>query len=250
MQAEGLIRQEVITPQALQFVKLCVLARLNMVVSGPSGSGTSMLLRALVSLFDGDEQILAIQNPDEPPFEARSITTLRANLSPAQGKPRITRRYLLTLVPKMHPERLLIERVQGSESVPLLKLLFAMDGVIFSMAAASPEKAVAKLETMALRSEAGLDKATIRRILAGSLNLILQLHETQDGRARITSITEVVEAEGDGIAVRHVFLRHHAEEHQDNVVGLLRPTGIKPRFMDRISMFGNPLPAGLLGLDP
>lgn len=242
---EGLFEHVIITPQSLDFLKACLAAKLNLAISGPSKSGKRKLLHAFVSLLPGDEQILAIQNPDEPSLTGKGITTLRANLSPADGKHIITRHYLLTLVPKMHPQRLLLDRVQGSEALPLLKLLFTMDGVMFSIVADSPKDAVSSLERMLLPSEAGLDMNTIRRILSSSLDMIIQLQRLQDGSARIVNLTEVPEAEDDTIIPRDIFLHQRIEDREDEPLGLLHPTGIKPQFSDRIEMLGISLPKGM-----
>jgi pilus assembly protein CpaF len=240
-EAEGLIQQGIITPQALEFLEACLLVRLNLAISGPSVSGKRKLLRALASLIPDDEQILAIQSPDEPPLERKGVTTLRASLSPRGGKHIITRYYLLSLAPKMHPQRLLLDRVQGSEALPLLKLLFAMDGVMFSIVADSPRDALSSLEKMIVLGEGGLDANMTRRILSGSLDLVIQLQRSKDDCTRIVNLTEVSDAEGDTIALRDIFLHREIEEEKDESPSLLRPTGIKPQFVDRMHMLGIPL---------
>jgi pilus assembly protein CpaF len=144
----------------------------------------------------------------------------------------------------MHPQRLLLDHVQGSEALPLLKLLFTMDGVMFSIVADSPKDAVSNLERMLLPSEPGLDMNMIRRILSSSLDMIIQLQRLQDGSARIVNLTEVPEAEDDTIIPRDIFLHQRIEEREDEPFGLLRPTGIKPQFSDRMEMLGISLPKG------
>ena len=241
-EAEGLIQQGVITPQALEFLEACLQVRLNLAISGPPESGKRRLLQALLSLLPDDEQALAIQNPDEPPLEMRGITTLRASLSPSKGKHLITRYYLLSLAPKMHPQRLLLDRVQGSEALPLLKLLFAMNGVVFSIVADSPKDALVSLEKMIVLSEGGLDVNVIRRILSTSLDLIIQLEGAQAGFAKVVNLTELSEIEDDAIVLRDIFLRREINEAKDKSLSLLSPTGIRPRFIDRMQALGICLP--------
>jgi len=245
LEVEGFLEKGSVTPQSLEFLKACLVAKVNLAVSSLSGSANRKLVQALISLLPGDEQILAIQNADEPSLVGKGLTTLRANLSPGQGKHIITRHYLLTLVPKMHPQRLLLDRVQGSEALPLLKLLFAMDGVMFSIVADSPEEALSNLERMLLLSESGLNISMIRRILSSSLDLIIQLQESQGGSTRIVNLTEVCEAEDYTIVLRDIFLHRELEEKRDEPLCLLRPTGIRPKFADRLEMLGISLPSDI-----
>lgn len=241
--ADSLIQHGVLTPQALDFLKACIAVGLNVAISGPPESGKRQLLRALVSLFPPDEQVLAIQNPDEPSFQEKGITTLRANVSASKEKHIITRRYLLSLVPKMHPPRLLLDGVRGSEALPLLELLLAMDGVMFSVAADCPKDALARLENMVLLTEGASNLSTIRRILSDSLDLIIQLRRSPDGLVRIVSLTEVCRGERDAVALRDLFLDQAMEERKGKSISLLRPTGTRPQFMNRIQMLGISLPS-------
>jgi pilus assembly protein CpaF len=240
--AERLINHGIMPPQTLEFLEACLLAKLNLAISGPQGSSKRRLLYSLASLLPADEQILAIQNPDEPSLAGKGITALRANLAPDDGKHIITRQYLLSLAPKMHPQRLLLDCVQGSEALPLLKLLFVMGGVMFSIVADSPKDALFNLERMLL-SEAGSDMRMMRRILSGSLDLIIQLQRLQEGTARIVSLSEVSEVEDDVIVLRDIFVRQEMEAEEDEAVRSLHATGIRPQFTERLQTLGIFLPA-------
>lgn len=243
--AEELVRQDIITTEVLEFLRVCILARLNLAIAGPPRSGKRMLLHALVDLAGGNGQILAIQNPDEPSLECKGITTLRANLHPDQGKHGIPRDYLLTLAPKMHPQGLLLDGVDGSEAAALLKLLLAMDGVWFSIIAECPKDALSRLENLVLLHGAELGTDMIRRILSTSLHLIIQLGKPQDGAPTIVSLTEVVEVERDAPALRDIFVRQNMRLEETASRGLLRPTGIRPHFIDRMEMLGISIPEGI-----
>ncbi len=243
--AEELVRQGIFTTEVLEFLRVCILARLNLAIAGPPRSGKRMLLHTLVDLISSDGQILAIQNPDEPSLECKGITTLRANLHPDQGKHRIPRDYLLTLAPKMHPQGLLLDGVDGSEAVALLKLLLAMDGVWFSIIAESPEDALDRLEDWVLVHGAELGADMIRRILSTSLHLVIQLGKARDGVPTIVSLTEVGEIERDAPALRDIFVRQNLGLKETASRGVLRPTGIKPHFLDRMEMLGISIPEGI-----
>ncbi len=240
---DDLVQHGVITPKAMEFLEGCLVARLNVAISGPPDSGKRTLLWALLSLLTEDEEVLVVQNPDDPCLEGRRITTLRANLSLDRDGPGISRRYLLSLAPKMHPRGLVVDRVQGLEAVPLLRLLFAMDGIVFSIAADSPEDAVCNLEEMVLLTETRLDSSIVRRVLSQSLDLIVQVDRARDGGTKIVSLTEVVGVESDSLMLRNIFFLRTVDEGGTESVNLLVPTGIKPQFMDRLEMRGVCLPA-------
>lgn len=240
---DDLVQHGVITPKAMEFLEGCLVARLNVAISGPPDSGKRTLLWALLSLLTEDEEVLVVQNPDDPCLEGRRITTLTANLSLGQDGPGISRRYLLSLAPKMHPRGLVVDRVQGLEAVPLLRLLFAMDGIVFSIAADSPEDAVRNLEEMVLLTEARLDSSIVRRVLSQSLDLIIQVDRAKDGGTKIVSLSEVVGVESDSLMLRNIFFLRTVDEGETESVNLLVPTGIKPQFIDRLEMRGVCLPA-------
>ncbi len=241
-EADDLVQQGFITPGALAFLGACIQARLNTAISGPPCSGKWTLLQALVSLMDADGQLLAVQNPQEPPLERKRVTALRANLHPPEGLQRVTRHYLLTIAPKMHPQGLIVDKVDGAEAVPLLKLLLAMDLVIFSIVAESPQDTLFKLEDWGLLHGVELDRRMIRRILSTSLDLIIHLVRSNEGSPVVSSITEVIEWETNAPTLRDIFLREDVEPQEGERSAELRPTGTKPQFLDRLKMLGISLP--------
>jgi pilus assembly protein CpaF len=191
----------------------------------------------------GDGQILAVQNADEPSLERPGITSLRAQPMPEGGAPAITRRYLLTLVPKMHPIGLVIDEVHGAEAVPLLQLLLATDGILFSMVAESPQEALLGLEDLATVHGGGSDPAVARRILSTALQLVVQLRRAEDGSSVVVSVTEVAEPEEGGYALRDIFAYSESESVEKGEPGhALRPTGLRPLFARRIQTLGVAIP--------
>jgi len=243
--ADNLVRSGILTVQALEFLTICLGARLNLAVCGPPGSATRELLHGLVPHMAGDGQILAVQNAEEPSFERPGITSLRAQPMPEDGRAAVTRRYLLTLVPRMHPIGLVIDEVQGEEAVPLLQLLLASDGILFSMVAESPQEALLGLESLATVHGGGSDPTLARRILSSALRLVVQLGKAGDGSSVVISMTEVGEPEGAGYILRHIFAYSESETGQKGEPGSggeLRPTGLRPLFARRIQMLGVAIP--------
>jgi pilus assembly protein CpaF len=245
LNADSLVRRGILTVPALEFLTICLAARLNLAVSGPPGSGTRELLHGLVPHMAGDGQILTVQNPDEPSLERPGITSLRAQPMPEDGGPGITRRYLLTLVPKMHPIGLVVDQVQGAEAVPLLQLLLASDGILFSMVAESPQEALLGLENLATVHGGGSDPTLARRILSTALQLVVQLGKTEDGGSVVISVTEVAEPEEGGYVLREIFAYSESETVEKGQPGsgyALRPTGLRPVFSRRIQALGVAIP--------
>jgi pilus assembly protein CpaF len=239
--AESLTRTGFLTAHALEFLEICLKARLNMAICGPAGSGKRALLHALVPRMAGDGQILAIQNPDEPSLEQAGVTSLRAHLEPESEGLGITRRYLLTLVPKMHPVGLVLDEVEGAEAAPLVKLLLVTDGVLFSMVATSPTEALLTLESLAREHETGSDPTLARRILSTALQLIIQLDRAQDGGSIVISLTEVAAPEEGAYALRDIFALANREALEKALPGSecgLRATGLRPLFLKRLQTLG------------
>lgn len=245
LDADSLVRRGILTVRALEFLEICLTARLNLALCGPAGSGKRALLHGLVPHMAGDGQILAIQNPDEPSLERAGITSLRAHLMPEDNGPGITRRYLLTLVPKMHPMGLILDQVEGAEAVPLLQLLLATDGVLFSMVAASAREALLTLENLVSKHGEGSDPTLARPILSTALQLVVQLGKARDGGSVVISLTEVAEPEEGGYVLRDIFAYSKSEMVEKGQPGSgygLRPTGLRPLFLKRIQTLGVAVP--------
>ena len=238
---EGLIERGVLTAQALEFLEACLQARLNIAISGPVGSGKRALLHSLIPYIGLDGQILIIQNPEEPSLDHSGITSLRARPPGADGGPGISRSYLLTLVPKMHPAGLILDRVEGAEVVPLLQLLLSMDGIVLSVAADSPSDALLRLEGLALAHGAETRPGLIRRILSTGVQLILQLGTPCAGSSTATRVTEILQTEEDTYLLRDIFVCPEPEASSGQTLlgqAPLQPTGARPAFLRRMESLG------------
>jgi pilus assembly protein CpaF len=238
---EGLVSRGVLSAQTLEFLEACLQARLNMAISGPVGSGKRALLHSLIPYLGLDGQILIVQNPEEPSLDQGRVTSLRARPQGADGSPAISRSYLLTLVPKMHPAGLILDRVEGAEVVPLLRLLLSMDGIVLSVAADSPSDAMLKLEELALAHGAETQPGLIRRILSTGLQLIVQLGTPYAGSSAAASVTEIVQTEENAYLLRDIFVCNEPEVTSGETLPiqpLLQPTGARPVFLSRLESLG------------
>jgi pilus assembly protein CpaF len=237
----GLVIGGILTRRALEFLEACVYSRLNVAVCGPEGCGKRAVLHALVSCMDSDGQILAVQNPDERWLEHKSVTPLRARLGPEGGAPGISRRYLLSLVPKMHPTGLIVDQVEGEEVVALLQLLLNMDGIIFSVTAESAVDALRKLEELARLHGTDARPSVIRRILSTDLQLVVELSKLPSGRATAVRFAEVRETDQGHYSLCDIFVSADEEVQADGAADTqcaLRPTGALPVFLSRMTALG------------
>jgi len=245
LDAEQLTPNGVLPSHALELLQAALAARLNVAISGPEGSGKRELLHSLVPHMACDGQILAVQNPDEPLLERRGVTSLIAHPEAEDNCPRIGRHYLLTLVPKMHPTGLVLDRVAGAEAVPLLRLLLTMDGIVFSIAAESPQDVVDKLVDLDRIHGERQDSELARRILSTALQLVVQLDTAPDGSSLVASLTEVAQAEDGRHVLREIFACGDLDSPGDGECGsrpTLRATGVKPLFLSRLEELGIPVP--------
>lgn len=236
-----LVRTGLLTRRAQEFLEACVAARLNVVVCGPQGSDKRMLLQALAASLISDGQILAVQNPFEGWVEHKNITPLRAQPCTDSGSPGITRVYLLSLVPKMHPTGLILDQVEGAEIVPLLKLLLTMDSVFFSVTADSATDALLKLEEMARLHRAEARPGVVRKLLSSTIHLAIQLAIAQCGSAAILRLAEVRQEGEDAYSLCDIFVSADGGPGPESgVEGLcsLRPTGERPVFLNRMKALG------------
>lgn len=245
LDAERRTPNGVLPSHALELLQAVLSARLNVAISGPEGSGKRNLLHSLVPYVACDGQILAVQNPDEPLLERRGVTSLRAHPDGEDDCPRIGRHYLLTLVPKMHPTGLVLDRVTGAEAVPLLRLLLSMDGIVFSITAESPQDVLDTLVNLDRVHGDRQDSDLAKRILSTGLHLVVQLDKAPDGSSLVASLTEVAQTEDGSHVLREIFACGDLESPDDGEAGsrrALRATGVKPLFLRRLEELGIPVP--------
>ncbi len=242
-----LIRFGTLSPEVAQFLKACVEARLNIVVSGGTGSGKTTTLNVISSFIPSDERIVTIEDAAELQLNQSHVVKLETRPPNVEGKGAVTIRDLVRNSLRMRPDRIVVGEVRSGEALDMLQAMnTGHDGSLTTGHANSPRDMLSRLETMVLMAGMELPVKAIREQIASAVDLIVQQSRLKDGSRKITYITEVVGMEGDVITLQDIFT--YVEEGHDNmgrITGRLVPTGLKPKFMDKLLKTGVVLPTDI-----
>ena len=246
---DQLIQFGSISPEAIQFLKACVEARLNILISGGTGSGKTTFLNVLSSFIPGDERIVTIENAAELQLRQEHVVTLESRPPNIEGRGEITIRDLVINSLRMRPERIIVGECRGGETLDMLQAMnTGHDGSMTTAHANSPRDAIARVETMCLMAGMDLPVRAIREQVASAMDLICHQERMRDGTRKIVSITEVSGMEGDVITMTDIFVFEQTGIENGKIIGRLRPTGLRPKFMDKIETAGINLPPSIFGI--
>jgi pilus assembly protein CpaF len=246
---EQLIQFGSISPEAVQFLKACVEARLNILISGGTGSGKTTLLNVMSSFIPADERIITIENAAELQLRQEHVVTLESRPPNIEGRGEITIRDLVINSLRMRPERIIVGECRGGETLDMLQAMnTGHDGSMTTAHANSPRDAISRVETMCLMAGMDLPVRAIREQVASAVDLICQQERMRDGTRKVTSVTEVSGMEGDVITMTDIFVFEQTGMENGKIVGRLRPTGLRPKFMDKIETAGINLPPSIFGI--
>ena len=247
--AQTLVEIGTISQDALEFVKACVEAKLNIMISGGTGSGKTTTLNALSAFIPNDERIVTLENAAELQLQQEHVLTLETRPPNVEGKGEITMRQLVINSLRMRPDRIIVGECRGAEALDMLQAMnTGHDGSMTTAHSNSPRDTLARLETMVLMAGMDLPLRAIREQIASALNLIVHQERMRDGTRKITKVTEVQGMEGDVIVMQDVFLFEQQGIEAGKVVGRLRPTGIRPKFMEIIEGANIHLPPTIFGM--
>ena len=246
--AENLIEFGTLTQEALDFIRACILGRLNLLISGGTGSGKTTTLNVLSAFIPNDERIITIENAAELQLRQEHVVTLESRPSNIEGKGEVTIRDLVINSLRMRPDRIIVGEVRGPEAMDMLQAMnTGHDGSLTTLHANSPRDALARLETMVLMAGMDLPHRAIREQIASALDLIVHEERMRDGVRRITSISEIIGLESDTIVMQDIFRFHQAAVEDGKVIGRLRPTGIRPKFMEKLESSNIRVPVETFG---
>jgi len=246
---EQLIQFGSVTPEAIQFLKACVESRLNVVISGGTGSGKTTLLNVLSGFIPSDERIITIENAAELQLRQEHVVTLESRPPNIEGRGEITIRQLVINALRMRPDRIIVGEVRDEAALDMLQAMnTGHDGSMTTLHANSPRDALSRLETMVLMAGMDLPSRAIREQISSAIDLIVHQERLRDGTRKVVNIAEVSGMEGDVITMTDVFAFEQTGFENGRILGTLRPTGLRPKFMEKIEAAGIHLPASIFGI--
>jgi pilus assembly protein CpaF len=246
---DQLIQFGSITHEAVQFLKACVEARLNVLISGGTGSGKTTLLNIMSGFIPDDERIITIENAAELQLRQEHVVTLESRPPNIEGRGEITIRDLVINSLRMRPERIIVGECRGGETLDMLQAMnTGHDGSMTTAHANTPRDALSRVETMCLMAGMDLPVRAIREQAASAIDVICQQERMRDGTRKVTFITEVSGMEGDVITMTDIFTFEQTGVEAGKVMGRLRPTGLRPKFMDKIEAAGINMPPSIFGI--
>jgi pilus assembly protein CpaF len=243
---EQLIQFGSITPEAIQFLQACVEARLNIVISGGTGSGKTTLLNVLSGFIPSDERIVTIENAAELQLRQEHVVTLESRPSNIEGRGEITIRQLVINALRMRPDRIIVGEIRDEAAIDMLQAMnTGHDGSMTTAHSNSPRDTLARMETMVLMAGMDLPMRAIREQIASAIDLIVHQQRLRDGTRKVINITDVTGMEGEVITMTDIFVFEQVGYENNKVVGRLRPTGLRPKFMEKIEAAGIHLPPSI-----
>lgn len=224
----------------LTFLQGCVNSRLNVVVSGGTGSGKTTTLNVLSSMIPHDERIITVEDAAELQLQQDHVITLESRPPNLEGRGEITIRDLVRNCLRMRPDRIVVGECRGAEALDMLQAMnTGHDGSITTVHSNSPRDTLSRLETLVLMANANLPSRAIREQISSAIDLIIHQERLRDGSRRLTNVTEVQRMEGDAIVLQDLFVFQREGFAPDgSIIGRHVPCGVRPLFMDRMEAEG------------
>jgi pilus assembly protein CpaF len=246
-----LVNLGTLTPDAVDFLQLCVRAELNLLISGGTGTGKTTLLNALSAAIPDSERIITIEDAAELQLQQRHVLRLESRPRNIEGEGEIPIRMLLRNSLRMRPDRIIVGEIRGAEAVDMLQAMnTGHDGSLSTVHANSPRDALHRVETMVLMSGLELPVRAIRQQASSALDLIVHLDRLDDGSRRVTQITEVQRMEADVITLQDLFeFKVESVAADRTISGRLYATGLRPIFVHKFHKHGLELPVSLFAAD-
>ena len=246
---DSLIKKNALLPDTAELLSKCVQARLNILIAGGTGSGKTTMLNALSASIPDGERIITIEDAAELYLSQRHVLRLEARPKNIEGEGEISIRDLVKNSLRMRPDRIVIGEVRGAEALDMLQAMnTGHDGSLSTLHANTPRDALARLETMVLMAGYDLPLRAVREQIASALDLLIQIERMSDGTRRVVAVTEVQRMEADVITLQDLYtFKVDSVAHTNHIVGSLKPTGLRPGFLDKFERRGIEVPKDLTG---
>jgi pilus assembly protein CpaF len=245
-----LINLQTLTPEIAELLNACVVARLNIIVSGGTGTGKTTLLNILSGFIPSNERIVSIEDAVELQLQQDHVVRLESRPPNVEGKGEVTIRDLVKNSLRMRPDRIIVGEVRGGEALDMLQAMnTGHDGSLSTVHANNPRDALARLETLVLMSGMDLPLRAIREQVSSAIDVIVQLTRLRDGTRRVTALTEIHGMEGQTVTLQDVFEFDYAAgvSADGKFLGKIQPTGVRPSFTQKFDDLGIKLSPGVFG---
>jgi pilus assembly protein CpaF len=244
LKAEDLVRNRTLTSPMLELLKGCIQSRLNMLISGGTGAGKTTLLNMLSQFISDRERIITIEDAAELQLHQRHVVRLETRPPNIEGQGAIRQRQLVINALRMRPDRILVGEVRGEEALDMLQAMnTGHEGSLTTIHANTPRDALSRMETMVAMANLNLPESAIRHQITSAIDVIAQVSRLSDGTRKVVSIAEVTGMEGEIITMQDIFVfQKKGIGPNGQVLGEFMPTGIRPKFAERLLVAGFRLP--------
>jgi pilus assembly protein CpaF len=246
---EQMIQLGTLTPEAMQFLEACVKSSLNIVISGGTGSGKTTLLNVLSAFIPNDERIVTVENAAELQLRQEHVVILESRPPNIEGRGEITIRQLVINCLRMRPDRIIVGEIRDEAALDMLQAMnTGHDGSMTTAHSNTPRDTLARLETMVMMAGMELPVRAIREQISSAIDMVVHEERLRDGSRKVVNITEISGMEGDVITMTDIFTFEQSGFEGGKIIGRLRPTGLRPKFMDKIENSGIHLPPTIFGI--
>jgi pilus assembly protein CpaF len=241
---DDLVQHKSLTPGIGQVLKAIVKAKLNILISGGTGSGKTTMLNILSGFIPADERIITIEDSAELQLQQEHVVRMETRPPNIEGLGEVTQRDLVRNSLRMRPDRIVVGEVRGAEVIDMLQAMnTGHEGSMTTVHANSSREALVRLETMISLSGFTIQEKAMRQMMSSSLDIIIQLARHTDGTRRLISLAEITGIESGMISLQEIFVfEREGIDDQGRIIGRFLPTGVRPTFADRCQIFGAPIP--------
>jgi pilus assembly protein CpaF len=245
LQPADLLRNLTMTEGMLELVKACVRARLNIIISGGTGAGKTTFLNMLSGFIPSNERIVTIEDAAELQLRQTHVARLETRPANLEGKGAVAQRHLLINALRMRPDRIIVGEVRGEEALDMLQAMnTGHDGSLTTIHANTPRDAISRLEVMIGMASSNLNVRSIRQQVASAVDLFIQISRLGDGSRKVTYVTECLGMEGELVTTQDIFVFERIGlTGEGRVKGRFKPTGVRPKFSERLKAAGIELPS-------